>query len=334
MPDKPAARAAPKKTPWHEYAPKLLAGLAALISSVAIPLYLHFSGEANRRATLYSQIMSERERSDTAIRADMFKALLQGYLGEFKVDKGDEDSFRRRIVFLELLLLNFHEYFQSKPLFEDIYRRLNAIDRPGNPWARTLKEDLVNIARDTVARQTQQLQRAALYRQFDIKLNETACIRLYEVGVLTDKDKQSLPSEPQIQTCAATSLGPNAPAAELKPAHRSLEVTAIDVQPSAIKLRATVVSDAFTANGQHAYSVYDEPMTFHASFFDMPYTDNTRLFNGRRFALTLDKLVIPRDPNAATARLGVLVFPEEFMTLRDRPFFEEMLQRLNAGTTP
>lgn len=329
-----AKPAPPKPTPWHEYAPKLLAGIAALISSVAIPLYLHYSSEANRRATLYSQIMSERERSDTAIRADMFKALLQGYLGEFTDDQGNEESFRRRVVFLELLLLNFHEYFQAKPLFVDIYRRLDAIDRPRLPWVHTLKEELVGIARDTVARQTQQLQRAALYRQFDIRLNETACIRLYEVGELTDKDKQPLPSEPQLQTCAATSLGSSASAARLNPAHRSLEVTAIDVQQSAIKLRATVVSDAFGTDGRHAYSVYDEPMTFHASFFDMPYTDNTRLFNGRRFALTLDKLVIPRDRNAATARLGVLVFPEEFMTLRDRPFFEEMLQRLNAGTTP
>ena len=60
--------------------------------------------------------MTDSEKSDTDIRQSMFQALANGYLGSLKEDlaKTDEASFRRRMMFLELLTVNFQEVLQHE----------------------------------------------------------------------------------------------------------------------------------------------------------------------------------------------------------------------------
>lgn len=48
------------------------------------------------------------------------------------------------------------------------------------------------------------------------------------------------------------------------------------------------------------------------------------LADGSRFAFTLKN----SDPTAKRAVLKVVTFPEEFMSLRDRPYFDEMLSKI------
>src|SRR6266446_1944323 len=102
---------------------KILAAFSAVISAVLIPVFLSSYTEQNRRAEMLVRTMTEREKSDTDIRQSMFQTLLNGYLVGIKEDfvKADEDSFRRRIMFLELLTINFQEFFNTKPLFEEVY---------------------------------------------------------------------------------------------------------------------------------------------------------------------------------------------------------------------
>jgi hypothetical protein len=68
-----------------------------------------------------------------------------------------------------------------------------------------------------------------------------------------------------------------------------------------------------------------KPIKFEVSFFDLPYMDNTRLFDGSRFALLLSHV----NKKEEAAEINAIIFKGEFMSLRDRPFFEEMLQKLN-----
>jgi hypothetical protein len=68
-------------------------------------------------------------------------------------------------------------------------------------------------------------------------------------------------------------------------------------------------------------------MVFNVSRFDLPYMDNTRLSDGSRFALVLSHA----DKKEGVAQFNVIIFKGEFMSLRDRPLFEEMLQKLNKG---
>lgn len=79
----------------------------------------HLNGEKNRQNQLYAQIMSQREQSDSTLRAQMFDSLIKSYLGG-KVEK-DPD---KQIVYLHLLALNFQEFFDAKPLFEELDKKL------------------------------------------------------------------------------------------------------------------------------------------------------------------------------------------------------------------
>src|SRR6476619_2271349 len=142
---------------------KTLAGFSAVISAIAIPLLLNSYTEKNRRAEMLLRTMTERERSDTEIRQSMFQALVNGYLGSLKEDlaKTDEGSFRRRMMFLELLTVNFQEYFNTKPLFEDVYRGLqqNVLASSGDDrkkW-QDLQDLLIKSSKNLIARQVTML---------------------------------------------------------------------------------------------------------------------------------------------------------------------------------
>jgi hypothetical protein len=86
--------------------------------------------------------------------------------------------------------------------------------------------------------------------------------------------------------------------------------------------------------------VDQEPFVFYVSYFDMPYMDNTRLFDGERFAIVLKAICeegskereeecgADTSPHYSYAIFQVVTFREEFMSLRDRPLFEEMLKKL------
>jgi len=105
--------------------------------------------------------------------------------------------------------------------------------------------------------------------------------------------------------------------------------------------------------------VKKEPFVFSVSYFDMPYIDNTRLFEGDRFAIVLkavckgysidveeecaavqqksvqpDNLKVQINTKKVSypfAIFQVITFKEEFMSLRDRPLFEEMLNKVQTG---
>ena len=67
-------------------------------------------------------------------------------------------------------------------------------------------------------------------------------------------------------------------------------------------------------------------MQFEVSRFDLPYMDNTKMSDGSRFALVLREVDV--DGNAA--ELSVIRFRSDFISLRDRPYFEEMMQKLQG----
>jgi len=94
-----------------------------------------------------------------------------------------------------------------------------------------------------------------------------------------------------------------------------------------------------------------EPLSFNVSYFDMPYMDNTKIFENKRFSIILKavctketikyeedcpfktiKKHCSKNDNSCIeneyAIFQVVTFKEEIMTLRDRPLFEEMLRQI------
>ncbi|MFZ5997835.1 MAG: hypothetical protein ACOYW7_10155 [Nitrospirota bacterium] len=255
---------------------KIVTAASALIAGIAIPVVLNYNEEKNRQSQLYVQIMSQREQSDSALRERMFNALITSYFGK-EVATDPE----KQIMYLHLLTLNFQEFFDAKPLFEDLDKKLTGESR----------RRLQHIAREVGDRQ---------------------------VNMLTKPDHK--PAElmlcrEQLDDCTAT--GAFSVKGRQRDYHFNVEL--LRVGESEVFLRVSPAQGATPAE-----SFDFKPIEFEVSYYDTPFMNNTRLTDGSRFAFALKN----SDPKAKIALLKVVTFPEEFMSLRDRPYFDEMLAKV------
>jgi len=125
---------------WVESIAKLLPGLGAVLAGVLIPLVIHVSGEKNRNNQLYAEIVSKREMSDTELRARMFENLIKSFFGDGPKDQSDQ----KKLTLLRLLALNFHEFFNLEPLYDQMESELKTKED---------KERLRDISREIVGKQ-------------------------------------------------------------------------------------------------------------------------------------------------------------------------------------
>jgi len=325
-----------KRDAWEraESFAKIVAAVAVSIGSIAIPYIIGKTSEQSRRAQVYMQVMSEREKADTAIRQEMFKTLLADYLGRFESKNNateNEESFRKRIMFLDLLTLNFQEYLNARPLFEDVYLRLERAKKKGKKeyatWGK-LQEDLFRVAKNVASSQSAMLTQSGLGRTFNLTKGKAACIRLYSVEnlvELTDKFEKEPLLDRKTESCSEASVQDPRRMDKGSPA---IDVELEEVNEAAVRVKVTPYLESFK-DGTLNFVQALKPLKFEVSFFDLPYMDNTRLFDGSRFALLLSHI----DKKEESAEINAIIFKGEFMSLRDRPLFEEMLQKLNKDGT-
>src|SRR5262249_314210 len=107
--------------------------------------------ETNTR--LYSELMSKREESESALRKDMFQTII----GSFVQARGTGD-LNSSVLNLELLAYNFHESLNLKPLFLDIRRRTSkGLAHANTPAERAEYQDsadrLERVAREIARKQ-------------------------------------------------------------------------------------------------------------------------------------------------------------------------------------
>lgn len=312
---------------------KILAAVGVFVGSVWIPYIIGKTSEQSDRAKVYMQVMSEREKADTAIRQEMFKTLLANYLGRFEDTKNapeNEESFRKRIMFLDLLNLNFQEYLNAKPLFEDVYLRLEKAKKNAKQggkeqetW-RKLQEELFGVAKNVASSQSAMLTQSGLSRTFNLTKGKAACIRLYPVEnlvELTEKFEKQPLLDRKAESCSEASVQNSQ---RMDKGHPAIDVELEEVNEAAVRVKVTPYQESFR-DGTLNFVQGFKPIKFHVSFFDLPYMDNTRLFDGSRFALLLSHV----DKKEEAAEINAIIFKGEFMSLRDRPLFEEMLQKLS-----
>jgi hypothetical protein len=252
---------------------KTVTALGALLAGVFIPIAINYNQEKNRETQLYVQIMTQREQSDSTLRSQMFNALISSYFGQ-EILRDPE----KQMTYLHLLTLNFQEFFDARPLFEDLNKRINPEQRGR----------LLTIARDAAARQ---------------------------VNLLTKPDSEPM----EVRLCVQeTDECKKMETFTLKGKQRAYPFTVrlLDVKPSEVRVRVS--------SGDERFSF--KTVEFDASFFDTPFMNNTKLVDGSRFSFVLKNA----DPARGVASIEVVTFPEEYMNLRDRPYFDEMLSRLGA----
>lgn len=255
---------------------KIVTAASALIAGIAIPVVLNYNEEKNRQSQLYVQIMSQREQSDSALRERMFNALITSYFGK-EVATDPE----KQIMYLHLLTLNFQEFFDAKPLFEDLDKKLTGASR----------KKLQNIAREVADRQVNMLTKPE-HKPVELMLCSEQQNNCQATGAFSVKGPQ-------------------------RTYHFNVEL--LDVGDSEVFLRVSPVQE-----GPQRERFDFKPIEFGVSYYDTPFMNNTRLTDGSRFAFALKN----SDPKEKIAVLKVVTFPEEFMSLRDRPYFDEMLAKV------
>jgi hypothetical protein len=138
---------------WIETVAKLLPGIGAVIAGILIPLVIQTSGEKSRNHQLYAEIVSRREVSDTELRAKMFENLIKSFFG----DTNGKQTNSQKLTLLRLLALNFHEFFNLEPLFDQLESEMGTKEE---------KERLREIAREIVSKQEAMLSQVEEGRVF------------------------------------------------------------------------------------------------------------------------------------------------------------------------
>ncbi len=251
---------------------------------------------SDTNARLYSELISKREESESALRKDMFKSIIDSFL------KTGSASLEDQVLNLELLVYNFHESLNLKPLFLHVQREVTEKGDRGDYMSR-----LSRVAGEITKKQMLVLEEGG--QRFDMTLDTK---KLEFTGSGGD-----------------ASAGYAAQDLEAEGVRRNFRVEAIAADPVTreVDLRLTIRTPGATGR------VETTATEFWVGYFDFPMIDNTRLSHDQRCAVILNNF----DARQATADLTLVYFPGKYAGLREKPYYDEVVARLlaaNRGTVP
>jgi hypothetical protein len=248
-----------------------------------------------------SQVIDRRQSADTNARlyselmsrreeaeSSLRKDMFATIIGSFL--KPGEADLDSKVLNLELLAYNFHDSLSLKPLFLDLQRRIAVTPEPQREQYR---ERLDDVARETTARQL-----------FSLEGHGDSFRRTVDLGELARTGRFGQDIEPGDLTVNGSPLHIELRALHLDPGLQQLEIR--------MKVSAT----------DHGPELTDSRATFHVGWYDFPLIDNTRLANDMRCAVTLSAW------SATHADLTTTCFPGEFASLKDHPYYDEVIRKL------
>lgn len=246
--------------------------------------------ETNTR--LYSELMSRREESESALRKDMFVSIITSFLNPNATDINSD------VLNLELLVHNFHESLNLKPLFLDLKRRIvraqaAAPSATAKAEYAEYTERLENVAREIARKQM---------------------IVLEGVGKRLDRTVD-LTADPD-----GTSLEPATLSLDSVQTNFSLDIVHVDRANREIQVGVNIETPDPNLGRQTKVA------TFVVSFFDFPMIDNIRLARGQRCSVVLNNF------NEQSAELTVVLFPGTYASLKEKPYYNEVIQSVLSAS--
>ena len=246
---------------------------------------------SDTNARLYSELTSRREEADSALRKDMFTSIINSFLKEGPATP------EQKMLNLELLVSNFHESLDLKPLFQHIQR-----DVRGNPKHAEYQRRLYQLAESVIQKQMLVIQDGG--ESFDATIDTKA------LGFPTDAPGESGPAPYAAKDLTVEGLKRNV----------RLEVLGADPETAELHLRMTVR----TAERDRVDTSSTE---FWVGHFDFPMIDNTRLPHDQRLSVVLNNF----DTNRGVADVTVALFPGKYAGMREKPNYDEVLTKLLAA---
>jgi hypothetical protein len=246
-------------------------------------------------ARLYSELISKREESESALRKDMFKSIIDSFL------RTGSSSIEDQVLNLELLVYNFHESLNLKPLFLHVQREVMRTGDRAGYMAR-----LDRVAGEITKKQMLVLEEGGV--RFDTAVDT--------------KTLSFSGGTPDPAPFAAKDLAVEGVARNFR-----LEALQADPATQELELRLTIHSPA------EGGGVDTTATEFWVGYFDFPMIDNTRLSRDQRCAVILNNF----DARGGTADLTLVYFPGKYAGLREKPYYDEVVARLlaaNRGDVP
>ena len=246
--------------------------------------------ESNMR--LYSELMSKREESESALRKDMFVSIITSFVQPNVSDVNSD------VLNLELLAYNFHESLNLKPLFLDLKRRIaTGLAKAKTPEARaeyaTYTDRLERVAREIARKQMIVLEGAG--RKFDRTVDLTG--------------------DPE-----GTTLEPVTLMLDSMQTTFAIDVLEVDRDEREIQVALNVETPDPELGRQTKVA------TFRVSYFDFPMIDNTRLEKGQRCAVVLNSF------SEQSADVTVVLFPGAYASLKEKPYYNEVLKSVLSAS--
>ena len=287
-----------KKGGW-EKADIILKPVGGLLAAIAVSLLGFFGSrflerrqaiETNSR--LYTELMSKREEAESALRKDMFKSIIESFL------KTGSATFEEKVLNLELLVYNFHESLNLKPLFLHLKNKL------------TDPEVVEELAKKNIKKEDyqQRLERAAK----EITRKQMSILegsgRKFSRTVVFERLRKS-------------TKGTKLPDGILKldNIERNFTVVASKVDTETKEVKVRLETRTPNDSEEKDSTVVAE---FWVGIFDFPMIDNIRLSHDQRCAIVLTNF------SEYSANIVLLVFPGSHASLKEKPYYEEVVQNL------
>jgi len=277
----------------------LMRPVGGLLTAMAIALLGFITSDAlNRRQAvetntrLYSELMSRREESESALRKDMCVSIIASFVNP------RDNALDADVLNLEMLAYNFHESLNLKPLFLEIRRRiLRASAAAQSPEARAQNADYLNrierVGREIVRRQMIVLE--GVGRKFDRTIDLTG-------------DPEGTSLEPVTLTLDAIETT------------FSIDILGVDRVNREIRVGLSIETPDPELGRQTKMA------SFSVSYFDFPMIDNTRLLAGQRCSVVLNSF------SDQSADITLVLFPGTYASLKEKPYYNEVIESvLNAN---
>lgn len=274
--------------------------LAKLTAASALILGAYIANSYQSRMT-GTTILSQREQSETQLRASMFTSLIAPIMGPLK---GESIPIDREELLVELLVLNFHEHFELKPLLKHVDDRLAAkkVEGMTPEEAQNSREALRSVVRRVAAQQL-----ASMIRESALDQSQTRGCSVYLI------DLQAEPSSKPAQgSCQLSSGFEDVVRVESPDKKYTLNMVASNPDWENETFNISVNLSTNTPAEQLRYQ--DLSYNFVLTWYDLPLTDNTLLPDGNRFSFTIAAVM-----KGKGATLRIVWFPKDYVTPSERP---------------
>ena len=247
--------------------------------------------QAEQQFRLYTDLMSKREESDTAVRRGLFDKLIGSYLAPTPGDLG------KRLVALELLSLNFHDSLNLSPLFWELANDIGK--SPAGKARDEYSEHLDRVASQVKQRQAALLEVDGRRQDFDVDLNH----RFDNAEAPTFHVKA-----PRVRDDSSGTSG------SAEPAPREFDVSVVAHDPVHRRLKLTITSPGL------------KTLAFWLDPYDFPLVNFSRISRDERIAVVLHRY--NNRPEFMTASLVFLYFPSWRSGAKDKPYLDDLIARL------